>query len=146
MKVLGQPVNRVDGKLKVTGGAKYAADHTPAGVAYGVPVVSTIARGVVKSIDASKAEKHPGFVALITHQNVPQLQPPANDFGSWTKLGEARMLFADNKVDYAGQYLGVVVADTLERATAAAALIDVTYDVELPVVESAAALHTLFVP
>src|SRR5581483_3876503 len=72
--------------------------------------------------------------------------PTANDFGSWTKLGEARLLFADDRVYYAGQYLGIVVADTLERATAAASLVQVDYNPEYPVVQNADALHTLFVP
>ena len=143
---MGPAVNRVDGKLKVTGGAKYAADHNPSGLAYGVPVVSSIARGVVKAIDASRAEKEPGFLAFIGRHNVPNLKPTANDFGSWTKLGEARLPFSDDRVYYSGQYLGIIVADTLERATAAASLVKVDYEEELPVVQNADALHTLFVP
>ena len=146
MKVTGKPVSRVDGRLKVTGAAKYAADHTPPGLAYGVPVVSTIARGLVKNIDSSRAEKEPGFIAFISRHNAPEIKPTANDFGSWTKLGESRLLFADDRVYYAGQYLGVVVADTLERATSAAALVDVKYDEERGVVETADALDSLFVP
>jgi xanthine dehydrogenase YagR molybdenum-binding subunit len=146
MKVLGKPVSRVDGRLKVTGGAKYAADHNPESLAYGVPVVSTIARGTVRAIDSSRAEKAPGFLAFISRENAPPIKPTQNDFGSWTKLGEARLPFADDRVHYAGQYLALVVADTLERATAAAALVDVTYDEESPVVDTADALNTLFVP
>src|SRR5215467_4978574 len=133
MKVLGKPVSRVDGRLKVTGGAKYAADHNPKSLVYGIPVVSTIARGIVKAIDPSRAEKTPGFLAFISRDNAPQIKPPANDFGSWTKLGEARLPFADDRIYYAGQYLALVVADTLERATAAAALVDVTYEQDSPV-------------
>jgi xanthine dehydrogenase YagR molybdenum-binding subunit len=146
MKVLGKPVSRVDGRLKVTGGAKYASDHTPAGRAYGVPVVSTIARGAVRAIDSSRAEAQPGFLAFISRRNLPEIKPTANDFGSWTKLGEARLLFADDRVHYAGQYLALVVADTLERATAAAALVDVRYEEEPCVVDTEDALETLFVP
>ena len=146
MKVIGKPISRVDGRLKVTGGAKYASDHTPAGLAYAVPIVSTIACGSVKAIDSSRAEKQPGFLAFISRRNAPALKPTANDFGSWTKLGEARLLFADDRVHYAGQYLALVVADTLERAIAAAALVDVTYQEEQGVIETADALDTLFVP
>ena len=61
MKTMDKSVSRVDGRLKVTGSAKYASDHNPVGLAYGVPVVSTIARGAVKAIDSSRAEKQPGF-------------------------------------------------------------------------------------
>ena len=95
-------ISRVDGRLKVTGGAKYASDHTPAGLTYGIPIVSTIARGSVKAIDSSRAEGQPGFLACISRRNAPELKPTANDFGSWTKLGEARLLFADDRVHYAG--------------------------------------------
>src|SRR5205823_4588574 len=113
---------------------------------YVIPIVSTIARGSVKAIDSSRAEGQPGFLACISRRNAPELKPTANDFGSWTKLGEARLLFADDRVHYAGQYLALVVADTLERATAAAALVDVTYEEEQGVIETADALNTLFVP
>ena len=81
-------ISRVDGRLKVTGGAKYASDHTPAGLTYGIPIVSTIARGSVKAIDSSRAEGQPGFLACISRRNAPELKPTANDFGSWTKLGK----------------------------------------------------------
>jgi xanthine dehydrogenase YagR molybdenum-binding subunit len=146
MKPAHKSVSRVDGRLKVTGAAKYAADHTPANLAYGVPVVSTIASGTIQKIDASRAEKQPGFLSFIGRHNAPELKPTANDFGSWTKLGEARMLFADDRVYYAGQYLGVVVADTLERAMAAAALVNVTYEEQPPVIDTEDALDTMYVP
>src|SRR5262249_28360399 len=100
----------------------------------------------VTAIDSSRAQKQPGFLALISRHNAPELKPTANDFGSWTKLGEARLPFADDHVYYMGQYIGVVVADTLERATAAAALIDVTYKEEQATIEIADALDTLYVP
>src|SRR5262245_37557255 len=146
MKVVGRPVDRVDGRLKVTGGAKYAADHSAADLAYGDPVVSTIARGRILGIDARRAEEQPGFLAILKRENTEPLRTTANDFGSWTKLGEARLLFADDRVYYAGQYVALVVADTLERAIAAAALVEVTYEKERPVVSTEDALGTSFVP
>jgi xanthine dehydrogenase YagR molybdenum-binding subunit len=146
MKVPGKGVDRVDGRLKVTGAAKYAADHTADGLAYGVPVVSTIARGRLKKIDSRRAEEHPGFIAILTRHNTPPVHMTANDFGSWTKLGESRLLFADDNVHYAGQYIALVVAGTFEQATAAAALVDVTYDEEIPIVETDDALRNLITP
>jgi xanthine dehydrogenase YagR molybdenum-binding subunit len=133
--IIGQPIARVDGQLKVTGTAKYAADYDVENVAYGVPVQSRIARGRVLRIDTSAAEKAPGILTVITRANAPKLGKPKNDFGSATKLGEARGLFEDDSIHYAGQYLGLVVADTLERAIAAANLVRVEAEEEKPVVQ-----------
>lgn len=133
--VIGQPVDRVDGRLKITGGAKYAADYTADQIAHGVPVQSSIARGRVVNIDTSVAERSPGVLAVITRSNAPRLRKPKNDFGSATKLGEARGLFEDDRIHYAGQYLALVVADSLEQAVAAASLVRVEVDEETPVLE-----------
>ncbi len=147
MKVLGRPVDRVDGRLKVTGGAKYAADHSVDGLAYGVPVVSTIARGRIRAINSRRAEQQPGVLAIMTRQNTPPVHEIGNDFfSSWTNLGEARLLFADDQVHYAGQYLALAVADTHEHAVAAAAAVEVTYDEEVPVIDTEDALGNLLDP
>src|SRR5262249_49094773 len=147
IKVLGRPVDRVDGRLKVTGGAKYAADHSFDRLAYGVAVVSTIARGTIRAIDSRRAEQQPGVLAILTRQNTPPLHEISNDFfSSWTKLGEARLLFADDQVYYAGQYLALVVADTHEHAVAAAAAVEVTYEEEVPVIDTEDALGNLLDP
>src|SRR5438552_2288033 len=122
MSVVGQPIHRVDGRLKITGAAKYAADYHFENMAYAVPIQSGIARGQVLKIDTSEAEKAPGVLAVLTRANAPRLRKPKNDFGSATKLGEARALFEDDRIHYFGQYLALVVADSLERAMAAANL------------------------
>ncbi len=141
-----RPMDRVDGKLKVTGVAQYAADRGAEGMLYGVPAGSTIARGRILAMNTERAEKSPGVAAVISRRTMPRLKMPANDFGSWTKLGEARLLFADDNIHYAGQYVALVVADTLEHATAAAALVDISYEEQKPVVETGNAMDTLFVP
>ena len=72
MTVIGQPLNRVDGPLKVTGQATYAYEHWEAGQPlYGVIVTATIGRGRIQEIDVSHAERSPGVRAVITHQNAP---------------------------------------------------------------------------
>jgi xanthine dehydrogenase YagR molybdenum-binding subunit len=133
--VIGQPVDRVDGRLKITGAAKYAADYTGDQIAHGVAVQSSIARGRVVSIDTSVAERSPGVLAVITANNAPGLRKPKNDFGSATKLGEARGLFEDDRIHYAGQYLALVVAGSLEQAIAAAGRVRVEVEEEAPVVD-----------
>jgi len=70
---IGQPVSRVDGRQKVTGGASYAAEFDAPGQAYAAIVRSTIANGRIESIDATAAERAPGVVAAITHRNAPRL-------------------------------------------------------------------------
>ena len=70
---IGQPVSRVDGRRKVTGGATYAAEFRVPGVAHGAIVRSTVANGRIASIDTAAAERAPGVVAVVTHRNAPRL-------------------------------------------------------------------------
>src|SRR5205823_4578822 len=70
---IGQPISRVDGRLKVTGGATYAAEFDVPGLAYGAIVRSTVASGRIAAIDAAEAEGAPGVLAVLTHQNAPRL-------------------------------------------------------------------------
>ena len=67
------PINRVDGKAKVTGAAAYAADQKLPQTAYGFLVGSTIAKGRIRSIDTRSAERAPGVLAVLTHLNAPKL-------------------------------------------------------------------------
>ena len=60
---IGQPLTRRDGVLKVTGAAKYAADHHPSGMLYAVLAESTIARGRVAFLDVAAAKAYPGAAA-----------------------------------------------------------------------------------
>jgi xanthine dehydrogenase YagR molybdenum-binding subunit len=143
---VGASISRKDGRLKVTGRARYAADHPIAGVAHAVAIQSTIANGRITAIDSALAEKAPGVLAIIHHGNVPRLYRPDNDFMSATKLGEARVVFEDDRVHYSGQYVAMVVADTLEQARYAAELVKISYAVEDPVVETDAALETAYLP
>ena len=69
----GQPLNRVDGPLKVTGQAHYAGEFDVPGLLYGSVVNSSIARGRIISIDASAAEAVPGVALVLTHQNRPPI-------------------------------------------------------------------------
>ena len=65
--VTGKPRDRVDGRLKVTGTAQFSAEYPQKNLAYAVLIGSKIARGSVKSIDTSLAEKAPGVLAILTH-------------------------------------------------------------------------------
>src|SRR5437667_11613450 len=113
---LGGSISRKDGRLKVTGRAAFAADHPIAGVRHAVAIQSTIAKGRITGIDTSLAEKAPGVLAIIHHGNAPTLHRAENDFMSATKPGEGRVVFEDDRVHYSGQYVALVIAETLEQA------------------------------
>ena len=68
-----EPIDRVDGKAKVTGSAKYAADNNIQNMAFGFLVGSTVAKGRIKTIDTKAAERAPGVLSVITHLNAPKI-------------------------------------------------------------------------
>jgi xanthine dehydrogenase YagR molybdenum-binding subunit len=107
--VAGQPVTRVDGPLKVTGKARYAADNPIPNLLYAVLVCSTVARGTVERVDSGAARKHRDVLRVLT------------DFGG------VKLPFDPRQVAFFGQPVAVVVAATLEAAAHAAALVDVHY-------------------
>src|SRR5271165_3074044 len=130
--VVGGRVDRKDGLLKVTGRARYAADHPLKNTAHAVAIQSHIANGRIVSIDNSAAEESPGFLGIIHHGTGEKLYRPTNDFGSATKPGEIRVVFEDDRVHYGGQYVAIVIADTLQQARRAAAMVKITYAAETP--------------
>ncbi|HKG77749.1 MAG TPA: xanthine dehydrogenase family protein molybdopterin-binding subunit, partial [Beijerinckiaceae bacterium] len=126
--IIGQPVSRVDGRLKVTGEARYAAEFDPGpNLAYAVIVDSTIPNGRVASIDASAAEQAPGVLRVITHLNAPRLAYREHRAFVDPSAGERLHVFQDDQVRFNGQPVGVVVAESLEQAQHAASLVRVTY-------------------
>jgi len=127
---IGQPLTRRDGILKVTGGARYAADNHPAGMLYAVLAVSSIARGRVTFLDVATAKAHPGVVEVMTPANKPAL---AQDPDEKTNPFVFRLdLLQSERVRYANQPIAVVIADTLEAATEGAALLSPRYDIDTP--------------
>jgi len=143
---VGSSVSRKDGHLKVTGQARYAADHPMKNVAHAVAICSTVASGRVAGIDSSDAEKVPGFLAVLHHGNAPKMFRPVNNFMSASKPGEIRVVFEDDKVHYAGQYLVVVVAETLQQAQHASNLVKINYETSTPLVETERAMSTVYDP
>ncbi len=133
--MMGDPRDRVDGRAKVTGAAKYATEHNPPGIVHAVVIPATIASGSITAIDTAEAKNAPGVIAIISHLNAPKLnQPPAQGNpqqqqpGSMGNFAEPHLIpFNDNSVHYVGQQIAVVVADTPEHATHAAELVKVKY-------------------
>src|SRR5215213_9535938 len=124
---IGRPVSRIDGRQKVTGGATYAAEFAQAGQAHGAIVRSTIANGRIASIDSATAERTPGVVAVLTHQNAPKLPYRAHKAFVDPDVGERLHVLQDDRVSHQGQPIALVIADTLEQANHAASLVRVTY-------------------
>ncbi len=134
---IGQPVTRHDGPLKVTGAARYAADHHPAGMLHAALAVSSIARGRVSFLDLPAALAHPGVVAVMTPANRPAL---AEDPDAKTHPFMFRMdVLQNDRVRYANQPIAVVIAESLEAATEGAALLAPRYEAEAAQADLAAA-------
>jgi xanthine dehydrogenase YagR molybdenum-binding subunit len=122
--LIGDSLNRVDGRLKVTGGATYSGEYKVPGLSYGVLVPATITAGTVTAIDTQEALKAPGVLAVITPFNAPKI--PGYQPGTARPI-KGLKLFNDDKVYFNGQPVALVVAETFERATHAAKLVKATY-------------------
>jgi xanthine dehydrogenase YagR molybdenum-binding subunit len=119
LTIVGQPVDRIDGRLKTTGTAPYAYEQPVAHAAYGVVVGAGIAKGRIAAIESAAARRSPGVLAIITHEN-------AGSIG----LGNANTakLLGGPDIAHYHQAIALVVAETFEQARVAAALVRVTYD------------------
>jgi xanthine dehydrogenase YagR molybdenum-binding subunit len=130
--IIGAPVPRIDGPLKVSGNAMYTSDFHFPGMVYAVPVCSTIAKGRITRLDPSDAEKMVGVVAILHRENVGKLYRSAPDQTFSAYLDERRPAFEDDIISYGGQYVALAVAETFEQAQAAAAAVKVIYSEEKP--------------
>ncbi|MGC7101742.1 xanthine dehydrogenase family protein molybdopterin-binding subunit [Amycolatopsis lurida] len=133
-QAVGAPLSRVDGELKVTGRASFAADHHVDGIGYGVIVGSTVGRGRITGIDTRSALGQAGVLEVITHLNAPRL--PYRPYRNFlVPQGERLHVLQDDQVRFFGQPIAVVVAETLEAAQHAASLVEVTYDAQQPILD-----------
>ena len=141
--IIGLPLNRVEGRRKVTGAADYAADHRPDRLACGYGVMSAIASGEIVSLDAAEAEKAPGVLAVFHHGNMPKLNPCPDEMRRGLKAGEPRPPLQDRTVFYAGQFVALVVAESFAQARWAARLVRIAYRERPPAVglDEGAAAH-----
>ena len=140
--MIGKPIDRVDGILKVTGKATYAAEFKLPATVYALPVRATIAKGSIATIDVAAALQSAGVLAVLTHENAPQLASiePGKTKEVTGNFGEKLVPLQDNKVHYFGQYIGLVIAQTFEQVCAAAPLVKVTYQADQPAIDLMKAL------
>ncbi|MBG9388331.1 xanthine dehydrogenase family protein molybdopterin-binding subunit [Caenimonas aquaedulcis] len=124
--LMGRAMDRVDGHLKVTGRAPYAYEvKEGAKPAYGWLVEATISRGRVSAIDTQAAERSPGVLMVMTHRNAPKQAPFAHE--GEDRFARPRPQLNDARIEYYGEPVAFVVAETIEQARAAAALVRVSY-------------------
>jgi xanthine dehydrogenase YagR molybdenum-binding subunit len=139
MEIIGKPIDRVDGHLKVTGAAKYAAEFNLPNIVHAVLVQSTIAAGSIAGFDLAEAQGMPGVLAIITPDNATKLANP--------KAGPAKgPLLQDKEILFNGQHVAVVVAETFEQANAAAAGVRVRYNTGEATTVMDAALQQAYPP
>ncbi|MBT32405.1 MAG: acylaldehyde oxidase, partial [Thalassobius sp.] len=128
---IGQAINRIEGRLKVTGMAKYASEFPVENVVYAQGVTSTIAKGKIKSIDTTEAKNQKGVIEVITHKNAEKLSGFDEERPAFTLTTKAPV-FQDTQIHYFGQYVACVVAETFEQAQYACKLIKVEYEEATP--------------
>ncbi|MCO5734156.1 aldehyde oxidoreductase molybdenum-binding subunit PaoC [Rhizobium sp. SSA_523] len=135
LKVVSQPIHRIDGPLKTTGRAQYAYEwHDPRiAYAYGYPVGASIAKGRITSMDVTAARAAPGVLSVVTTLEIGDREKG--------KFNTAK-LFGGDEIQHYHQAIAVVVAETFEQARAAAGLIKVDYSVEPGVFDLKAAMKT----
>ncbi|WPB74661.1 xanthine dehydrogenase family protein molybdopterin-binding subunit [Archangium violaceum] len=130
MTMIGQPINRVDGPLKVTGRATYAYEQWDAGQPlYGFIVGATIGRGRMTRIDTSRAERSSGVHLVMTYRNAPPQGRPG-DTAPLSPYARARPTLSGPDIPHYGEPVALVVAETFEQARAAAKLVEVDYALE----------------
>lgn len=126
---IGMPVSRIDGRAKVTGTARYAAEYPAEDLVYGVVVSSTIPKGRILSFDLDATLAIPGVLEVITHLNRPKIRRYDLFYKDMTApAGSPFRPLYDDTIYYSGQPVALVVAETFEAARHAASLVKVNYE------------------
>ena len=143
--MIGQPLDRVDGPLKVSGRATYTYEEWGVGQPlYGFIVEATIARGRLVKLDTSRAEMAAGVRLVITHRDAPPQGEPDPHVAS--PYSRALPMLTETEIRYFAQPIALVVADTLEQARDAAMLVDADYEAIAGDFDLFARLDQAFVP
>lgn len=130
-EVIGKPISRLEGSLKVTGQAKYAGEYEAPDLLYGYVVNSTVTKGKIAVIDTTDAKMLDGVIEIFTHENRPST--------AWFDIQYADMdappgtvfkPLKDNEIKFNGQPIALVVAKTFEMARYAATKIKLAYTEE----------------
>jgi len=146
-RYIGVPTSRVDGRVKVTGTAKYAAEYTLPGLLHGFVITSAIARGRIRRIDARDALAVDGVLDVITHENRPKLASQDDKYHDQVAPpGTPYRPLYDDKIRWSGQPVALVVAEDLETARYAASFVQIEYQRDEHVTDVDAERHNAYVP
>jgi xanthine dehydrogenase YagR molybdenum-binding subunit len=128
---VGAQVPRIDGPLKVRGAARFAGEVPMEGMVYAALAYSTIPKGRIAALDTSASESASGVVLVMTHRNAPHMnKPPAFGTGAKAMAGDDLPVMQDDRINWNGQPIALVLAQTHEQAQHAASLIQATYAAE----------------
>src|SRR5262245_18008668 len=133
---IGTATSRIDGRAKVTGAAKYAAEYNAPGLAHGSIVTPSIAKGRIVRLDASEALRVDGVIDVLSHENRPHMA--STDSGYKDEVapeGSPFRALYDDKIKFSGQPIALVVAEEPEVARFAASLVRVEYEEEAHVTD-----------
>jgi xanthine dehydrogenase YagR molybdenum-binding subunit len=119
-RVLGAPVDRIEGDEKVRGEAKYAYEYELENVAYAQLLVAPVAKGTIRAVDASAALALPGVIAVLTHEDEPELAERDGELG----------VLQSPRISYRGQVVGAVIAESLDTARHAERLVELAIDAQ----------------
>lgn len=146
-RIVGLPISRIDGPLKVTGQARYAAEHFEPGMLFGHAALATVATGRIIALDVRAAERVPGVVKIYTHENRPKTAYRDSKWKDAVALpGHPFRPLENDRVLFDGQPVAFVVAETPEAARDAAALIHAHYAAERPHTDILAERHDSYEP
>ena len=129
--IIGRPIPRIDAALKVTGAARYPSDEPVANLAFAALATSSIARGAIREIDVDAAGAVPGVLDILTFKNANSVRP-LKTFSQGGQAGSSIVPLSSSKIWHDGQIVALVVAETFEGASEAAAKIGIRYDEEAP--------------
>src|SRR5207253_7633316 len=132
MKAVGTRLPRYDGVGHVTGRTVFVDDVRVPGTLWAKALRSPHLHARIVRLDTSRAERHPGVRAVITHEDVPR-----NVYGHLEALGVPgdEPLLAEDDVRYEGQPIAVVAAEDELSALEAVELIDVEFEERPPVLD-----------
>lgn len=132
---IGTPLARVDGRAKVTGAARYAAEFNRPGQFYAVIVTATVGLGRITSVSTDEVLALPGIVTILSHLNAPKLPYVPHKGSIDPRTGERIHVLQDDQVRFNGQAVAVVVAESLEAAEHGALALTIGYDAHRPLID-----------
>src|SRR5580765_4615059 len=107
---IGEPLSRADGRVKVTGAARYTADLRASDALYGVFVTASIPAGKVIAVDTTNALAEPGIFRVLTHEDMPRPKTAI----SGPPFAHSFLSLQDDEIRHEGQPVAIVLAETLE--------------------------------